>query len=140
VRYEAMRLLQFLFSLTLIVGAFAAGVLAGWYRWAPRRTSDTRDDAPATDVPSPSSGLEASGGPLFSPDAAGWGSSPTTGGATPGTVLTSHTRARAAAPVARGELPRASVPPPENVIDLRSHQSGSSSLPYPPPTEETPRT
>jgi len=50
-RYEVMRLMQFLFSLSLIVVAFAGGVFAGWYRWAPRsrkrgsepRQSDRRD-------------------------------------------------------------------------------------------------
>lgn len=37
-RYEVMRLMQFLFSLSLIVLAFGVGVFAGWYRWGPRST------------------------------------------------------------------------------------------------------
>ncbi|MFZ4517873.1 MAG: hypothetical protein ACOYOP_05770 [Microthrixaceae bacterium] len=32
-RYELMRLLQLVFSLSLMFGAFAAGLAAGWYRW-----------------------------------------------------------------------------------------------------------
>lgn len=75
-RYEAMRMLQFLFSLALIVGAFAVGVLAGWYRWAPRGTKPTReaeepDRAPAGDR----EWREAPNAPrstLFSPEGAPW--------------------------------------------------------------------
>lgn len=32
-RYEAMRLLQFMFSLCLILGAFLGGLYVGWRRW-----------------------------------------------------------------------------------------------------------
>ncbi|MHB1140058.1 MAG: hypothetical protein ACYC2O_13965, partial [Microthrixaceae bacterium] len=99
-RYEAMRLLQFLFSLTLIVGAFAAGVLAGWYRWAPRRGRPDDDGSLDQDAAAgatsgagagPGAGGPGAGGPggqpssdrgraaepgrspLFSPEGRGWG-------------------------------------------------------------------
>lgn len=36
-RYEAMRLLQFVFSLSLILAAFLSGVLVGWRRWGRAR-------------------------------------------------------------------------------------------------------
>jgi hypothetical protein len=39
-RYEAMRLMQFVFSLSLILLAFLAGLLVGWRRWRPRGPVD----------------------------------------------------------------------------------------------------
>lgn len=42
--YEAMQMLQFLFSLVLVVAAFGAGVFAGWYRWAPKRPRSGEPD------------------------------------------------------------------------------------------------
>lgn len=75
-RYEAMRLLQFLFSLALIVGAFAVGVLAGWYRWAPRSTRPTREvDEPAARAPGERPWQEAPNparSTLFSPEGEVW--------------------------------------------------------------------
>jgi hypothetical protein len=38
--YESMRLLQLVFSLLLVVGAFSAGLMLGWHRWARPRRSD----------------------------------------------------------------------------------------------------
>ena len=74
-RYEAMQLLQFLFTLALIVGAFAVGVLAGWYRWAPRTSRVTRDvdeiDRPVAE-PAWQDAPSAPRSTLFSPEGEPW--------------------------------------------------------------------
>ncbi len=45
-RYEVIRVSQFLFALLLIGGAFAAGLFVGWARWGPRRSAvPTRSEA-----------------------------------------------------------------------------------------------
>ncbi len=125
-RYEAMRLLQFLFSLTLIVGAFAAGVLAGWYRWAPRTG---RPDAEAADDPAPTADAsdhhqhddvvaEPARSPLFSPEGEGWGDrwEPVT--RVRSVVLSTDNATRRRPLRSRGELPRARLDDAD-VIDLR---------------------
>lgn len=49
-RYEVMRLLQFVFSLSLIVGAFAGGLYVGWRRWGANRIAE-RDRIATRPVP-----------------------------------------------------------------------------------------
>ena len=39
-RYEVIRMAQFLFSLALIFGAFASGLILGWFCWGPRRSAN----------------------------------------------------------------------------------------------------
>ena len=36
-RYEVVRLLQFVFSMCLVLGAFGGGLLLGWHRWGRER-------------------------------------------------------------------------------------------------------
>lgn len=45
-RYEVMRLMQLLFSLTVMFGAFAAGLVIGWLRWG-RRVPEAADPVQA---------------------------------------------------------------------------------------------
>lgn len=102
-RYEAMQLLQFLFTLALIVGAFAVGLLAGWYRWAPRTSRPVRDvddiDRPVAESTWP----DAPSSPrstLFSPEGEPWPSDQlSVGGA--------------------GRSPRTIVLPADVTVDLR---------------------
>ncbi len=125
-RYEAMRLLQFLFSLTLIVGAFAAGVLAGWWRWAPRRgrsEEDTPEEDPTTpaaaDGPATAEAPRAGDvGPLFSPEGRGWGGRSSSVPRSRTVVLPAGADPRRRGALARGELPRGGRVD-EPVIDLR---------------------
>jgi hypothetical protein len=49
-RYEVIRMAQFLFSLALIFGAFASGLLLGWYCWGPRRSANHQGMSGADDV------------------------------------------------------------------------------------------
>ena len=42
-RYEVMRLLQFVFSLALMFGAFLGGMFVGWRRWGRRGPVDLTD-------------------------------------------------------------------------------------------------
>lgn|GEM_PF-1306138 len=37
-RYQVFQIVQFLFSLALIAGAFVSGLLVGWYFWGPRKS------------------------------------------------------------------------------------------------------
>lgn len=60
-RYEVMRLLQFVFSLALMFAAFMGGMFVGWRRWGrprPADLADTGDEPPsnrsATDWPTES--------------------------------------------------------------------------------------
>ncbi len=42
-RYEVIRLLQFVFSLSLVLGAFIGGLYFGWRRWGrPERQDEQR--------------------------------------------------------------------------------------------------
>jgi hypothetical protein len=49
-RYEVMRLLQLVFSLSLMFVAFMGGLFVGWRRWGRARPIDLTDTA--TDAPS----------------------------------------------------------------------------------------
>ncbi len=69
-RYEVIRMAQFLFSLALIAGAFASGLFLGWYCWGPRRSGQSGPGGPAETAPERdwlSSTQDGRGG-LFSPD------------------------------------------------------------------------
>ena len=44
-RYEVMRLLQFVFSLALMFAAFMGGMFVGWRRWGRARPADLADTA-----------------------------------------------------------------------------------------------
>jgi hypothetical protein len=69
-RYEVIRMAQFLFSLALIAGAFASGLFLGWYCWGPRRSGHSGPGGPAETAPERdwvSSTQDGRGG-LFSPD------------------------------------------------------------------------
>ncbi len=48
-RYEAVRLAQLVFALSMMFGAFLGGIAVGWLRWA--RPAD--QDAPRSTVPRP---------------------------------------------------------------------------------------
>ncbi len=52
-RYEVMRLLQFVFSLALMFAAFMGGMFVGWRRWGRSRPADLADaaDEPSLDRP-----------------------------------------------------------------------------------------
>lgn len=64
-RYELMRLLQLVFSLSLMFGAFAAGLAAGWYRWGRTGARAAGDDAlrPGPSLFSSAPGFAATSGP-----------------------------------------------------------------------------
>ena len=49
-RYEVIRMAQFLFSLALIAGAFASGLFLGWYCWGPRRSANHQGMSGADDA------------------------------------------------------------------------------------------
>ena len=53
-RYEVMRLLQFVFSLSLMFAAFMGGMFVGWRRWGRARPADLAEAAaePSSDQPS----------------------------------------------------------------------------------------
>ncbi len=62
VRYEVLRLIQFLFSLGLILAAFAGGLSLGWWRWGRSRrvpTGTAPGPAPAPDAAAPRQDLFA---------------------------------------------------------------------------------
>lgn len=44
-RYEVMRLLQFVFSLALMFAAFMGGMFVGWRRWGRARPADLAEAA-----------------------------------------------------------------------------------------------
>lgn len=54
-RYEVMRLLQFVFSLALMFAAFMGGMFVGWRRWGRARPADLADSVkePAGDQSDP---------------------------------------------------------------------------------------
>ena len=68
-RYEVMRLLQFVFSLSLIFAAFLGGMFVGWRRWGRPRPVD---HSVANDEGASSDGSAAEAAPgrrdLFAPE------------------------------------------------------------------------
>lgn len=52
-RYEVIQLVQFLFSLGLVAGAFVTGLYVGWRRWGRRAAAPQADplDLSATTPP-----------------------------------------------------------------------------------------
>lgn len=57
-RYQVIQLIQLLFALALIIGAFMGGIAVGWWRWG------RGDDVAATDTEGRMAGIRA----LFSPE------------------------------------------------------------------------